>query len=294
MMVNNADWLIELGYIDFLREIGRHFSVNQMLQHETYRDRLQGSGLSFIEMNYVLLQAYDFLHLYREYGCTLQVGGSDQWFNILAGTELIRRADGGEAFALVAPLITTASGAKMGKTEAGAVWLAPERTSPYDFYQFWVNTEDADVGRFLRFFTFLPEDEIKRLEPLEGAELRSAKEILAFEVTRIVHGEAAADEARQAARALFGGDGGSLDAVPTTAVPAERLADGIDVVELLVLGSLAPSRGAARRLIEQGGAYLGDRRVDAPDSRVTRDQLEQDGLLVRAGKKRFHRFVVAE
>jgi tyrosyl-tRNA synthetase len=293
LMVNNADWLLQLGYIDFLREIGRHFSVNQMLQHETYRERLQGSGLSFIEMNYVLLQAYDFLHLYREYGCTLQIGGTDQWFNILAGTELIRRADGGEAFALVAPLITTASGAKMGKTEAGAVWLAPERTSPYDFYQFWVNTEDADVGRFLRFFTFLPDDEIARLSSLEGAELRGVKEILATEVTRLVHGEAAADEARQAARALFGGNGGSLDAVPTTAVPAERLADGIDVIELLVLGSLAPSRGAARRLIEQGGAYLGDRRVDGPDSRVTRDQLEQEGVLVRAGKKRFHRFVVA-
>jgi tyrosyl-tRNA synthetase len=292
-MVNNADWLPGLRYIEFLREIGRHFSVNQMLQHETYRDRLQGSGLSFIELNYVLLQAYDFLHLYREDGCTLQVGGSDQWFNILAGTELIRRADGGEAFALVAPLITTASGAKMGKTEAGAVWLSPERTSPYDFYQFWVNTEDADVGRFLRFFTFFPADEIKRLEALEGAKLRGAKEILATEVTRIVHGEAAADEAKQAARALFGGNGGSLDAVPTTAVPAERLTDGIDVVELLVLGSLAPSRGAARRLIEQGGAYLGDRRVDAPDSRVTRAQLEADGLLIRAGKKRFHRFVVA-
>jgi len=292
LMVNNADWLMQLGYIDFLREIGRHFSVNQMLQHETYRDRLQGSGLSFIELNYVLLQAYDFLHLYREYGCTLQVGGSDQWFNILAGAELIRRADGGEAFALVAPLITTASGVKMGKTEAGAVWLSPERTSPYDFYQFWVNTEDADVGRFLRFFTFFSEDEIKRLSALEGAELRAAKEILATEVTRIVHGAAAADEAKQAARALFGGAGGSLDAVPTTAVPAERLEDGIEVVELLVLGSLAPSRGAARRLIEQGGAYLGDRRVDAADSRVTRDQLEQDGVLIRAGKKRFHRFVI--
>jgi tyrosyl-tRNA synthetase len=293
-MVNNADWLLKLGYIDFLREIGRHFSVNQMLQHETYRERLQGSGLSFIEMNYVLLQAYDFLHLHREYGCTLQVGGSDQWFNILAGTELIRRADGGEAFALVAPLITTASGVKMGKTEAGAVWLDPQRTSPYDFYQFWVNTEDADVGRFLRFFTFFPEDEIKRLAALEGAELRGAKEILATEVTRIVHGEAAAEEARQAARALFGGNGGSLDAVPTTTVPPQRLADGIEVVDLLVLGSLAPSRGAARRLIEQGGAYLGDRRVDAPDARVTRDQLEHDGLLLRAGKKRFHRFVVAQ
>ena len=290
-MVNNADWLLGLGYIDFLREIGRHFSVNQMLQHETYRERLQGSGLSFIEMNYVLLQAYDFLHLYREYGCTLQVGGSDQWFNILAGSELIRRADGGEAFALVAPLITTASGAKMGKTEAGAVWLSPERTTPYAFYQFWVNTEDADVARFLRFFTFFPEDEIKRLAALEGAELRTAKEILAFAVTSIVHGEAAATEAQQGARALFGGDGGSLEHVPTTTVPTDQLVGGIEVVDLLVLGQLAASRGAARRLIGQGGVSLGDRRIDTPDVRVGHDELSGNGLLLRAGKKRFHRFV---
>src|SRR4051794_1579501 len=293
LMVNNADWLPNLRYIDFLREIGRHFSVNQMLQHGTYRERLQGSGLSFIEMNYVLLQAYDFLHLYREYGCTLQVGGSDQWFNILAGSELIRRADGGEAFALVAPLITTASGAKMGKTEAGAVWLSPERTSPYDFYQFWVNTEDADVGRFLRFFTFMAEDEIKRLASLGGAELRSAKEILASEVTRIVHGEAAATESQQAARALFGGDGGSLEHVPTTAVPSDQLSGGIEITDLLVLGALASSKGSARQLIRQGGVTLGDQRVDLPNLRVTREQLGEAGLLVRAGKKRFHRFVAA-
>jgi tyrosyl-tRNA synthetase len=294
LMLNNADWLPNLGYIQFLREIGRHFSVNQMLQHETYRERLQGSGLSFIEMNYVLLQAYDFLHLYREYGCTLQVGGSDQWFNILAGSELIRRADGGEAYALVAPLITTASGAKMGKTEAGAVWLSPERTSPYDFYQFWVNTEDADVGRFLRFFTFLPEDEIVRLTALAGAELRSSKELLAHQVTSMVHGAAAATDAQQAARALFGRGGGSLEGVPTTAVTEDQLTDGIEVVDLLVLGALAASRGAARRLIGQGGVSLGDQRVDAADLRIGRSQLEQDGLLIRAGKKRFHRFIVAK
>ena len=294
LMLNNADWLPNLGYIQFLRDIGRHFSVNQMLQHETYRERLNGSGLSFIELNYVLLQAYDFLHLYREYGCTLQVGGSDQWFNILAGSELIRRADGGEAYALVAPLITTASGAKMGKTEAGAVWLSPERTSPYDFYQFWVNTEDADVGRFLRFFTFLPEDEIIRLAALEGAELRSSKELLAFEVTSMVHDAAAATDAQQAARALFGGDGGSLEGVPTTTIPEDQLTDGIEVVDLLVLGALAASRGAARRLIGQGGVSLGDRRVDAADFRISRSQFEQDGLLIRAGKKRFHRFILAQ
>jgi tyrosyl-tRNA synthetase len=291
LMVDNADWLLELGYVDFLREIGRHFSVNQLLQHETYRERLQGSGLSFIELNYALLQAYDFLHLYREHGCRLQIGGSDQWFNILAGTELIRRVEGGEAFALVTPLIATASGAKMGKTETGAVWLDSDRTSPYEFYQYWVNTEDPDVGRFLRLFTFLPEEEIRRLEALEGAELRAAKETLAFEVTRLRDGEAAARKAQASARALFGGAEGSLDAVPTTAIPAERLARGVEVVDLLQTCGLAPSKAAARRLIEQGGAYLGDRRVESPDQRVVREDLGADGLLLRAGKKRYHRLV---
>jgi tyrosyl-tRNA synthetase len=294
LMVDNAEWLLELRYVDFLREIGRHFSVNQLLQHETYRERLQGSGLSFIELNYALLQAYDFLHLYREHGCRLQIGGSDQWFNILAGTELIRRVEGGEAFALVTPLITTASGAKMGKTETGAVWLDSDRTSPYEFYQYWVNTEDADVGRFLRLFTFLPEEEIRRLEALAGAELRAAKEILAFEVTRLRDGEAAAREAQASARALFGGTEGSLDAVPTTAIPAERLAPGVEVVELLQTCGLAPSKAAARRLIEQGGAYLGDRRVESPDQRLVREDLGTDGLLLRAGKKRYHRIVAAD
>jgi len=292
LMINNADWLLELRYVDFLREIGRHFTVNQMLQHETYRDRLQNSSLSFLELNYVLLQAYDFLHLYKEYGCILQLGGTDQWFNILAGTELIRRVEGGEAFALVTPLVTTSSGAKMGKTEAGAVWLDPARTPPYDFYQYWINTEDPDVGRFLRFFTFLPDAEIQQLTAVEGSELRHAKEVLALEVTRIVHGEEAAQEAQRAARALFGGDGGALDAVPTTALSDAQVAGGIEAVDLLVLAELAPSRGAARRLIQQGGAYLGDRRIDAPDARVTADELGNGGLLIRAGKKRFHRFIL--
>jgi tyrosyl-tRNA synthetase len=293
-MLDNADWLLELGYIEFLRDTGRHFTVNQLLQHETYRERFQGSGLSFIELNYALVQAYDFLHLYRQYGCILQIGGSDQWFNILAGTELIRRAAGGEAFALVTPLITTASGAKMGKTEQGAVWLDPARTSPYDFYQYWVNVEDPDVGRFLRIFTFMPEGEVRRLEALEGAEIRAAKEILAFEVTRLRDGEEAAREAQAAARALFRGDGeGGLAATPTTAIPADRLADGVEVVELLVLSGLAPSKGAARRLIQQGGAYLGDRRVERDDEKVAREDLGSDGLLLRAGKKRYHRIVAA-
>ena len=294
LLLDNAEWLLELRYVDFLREIGRHFSVNQLLQHETYRERLQGSGLSFIELNYALLQAYDFLHLYREHGCRLQIGGSDQWFNILAGTELIRRVTGGEAFALVTPLITTASGAKMGKTERGAVWLDAERTSPYEFYQYWVNTEDPDVGRFLRLFTFLPEEEIRRLESLEGAELRDAKEVLAFEVTRLRDGEAAAREVRASARALFSGDRGNLETVPTTGIPAARLDEGIEAAELFQTCGLAPSKAAARRLIDQGGAYLGDQRVERADQRVTRADLGGNGLLLRAGKKRYHRVVAAD
>ena len=309
LMLDNADWLLELRYVDFLREIGRHFSVNQLLQHETYRERLRSSGLSFIELNYALLQAYDYLHLYREHDCHLQTGGSDQWFNILAGTELIRRAEGGEAFALVTPLIATASGAKMGKTAAGAVWLDPARTSPYDFYQYWVNVEDADVGRFLRIFTFLPEDEIRRLESLEGAELRAAKEVLAFEVTSLRDGKEEAEKQRTNSHTLFGPrvqsatqSGGAavrlsatarltVDAMATTILPAERLADGIDVPELLVLASLAGSKREATRLIEQGGVSLDDRRVASPSERVTRDDVGPDGVLLRVGKKRYRRVV---
>jgi len=291
VMVNNADWLMKLGYIDFLREVGRHFSVNQLLQHETYRQRLEGHGLSFIELNYALCQAYDYLHLFREQGCVLQIGGTDQWFNILAGVDLIRRVEAKEAFALVSPLITTASGAKMGKTAGGAVWLSPERTSPYDFYQYWMNTEDADVGRFFRLFTFLPDDEIADYERLPGAELRSAKERLALEVTALTHGREAAHDAQAAARAVFGGAGGSLESVPTTRVTAEQLRDGIEVVELLVLSDLAPSKAAARRLIQQGGAYVGDRRVDDPAQRIGTASIGEDGVLLRAGKKRYHRIV---
>ena len=291
LMVNNADWLLKLGYLEFLRDIGRHFSVNQLLQHETYRQRLEGHGLSFIELNYALVQAYDFLHLFREHGCRLQIGGTDQWFNILSGVELIRRVEGAEAFALVSPLITTASGAKMGKTAGGAVWLDPDRTSPYDFYQYWRDTEDADVGRFFRLFTFLPEEEVRRYEALAGAEVNEAKERLAYEVTAITHGAEAAREARAAAKALFGGDGGNLEAVPTTAVPPDQLAGGVDVVDLLVLSTLAPSKAAARRLILQGGAYVGDDRVDDPTQRITREAIGEAGLLLRAGKKRYHRIV---
>ncbi len=294
ILVDNSEWLLKLNYLDFLRTVGRHMSVNRMLSMDSVKLRLEREQpMSFIEFNYMILQAYDFVELKKRYNCALQMGGSDQWGNIVNGVELGRRMEQFELFGLTQPLITTASGAKMGKTEAGAVWLSPERTTPYAFYQFWVNTEDADVGRFLRYFTFFPEDEIKRLAALGGAELRSAKEILAFEVTRIVHGEPAAAEAQQAARALFGGEGGSLEHVPTTTLPADRLTDGIDVVELLVLGALASSKSVARQLIKQGGVSLGDNRIETADARLTREQLGDQGILLRAGKKRFHRFVAA-
>ena len=293
IMVNNADWLTKLNYIEFLRDIGVHFSVNQMLAMDTYRTKLESeAGLTFLEFNYALLQGYDFLHLYREYHCVLQMGGSDQWANSLAGLDLIRKLEGGRSFVLVFPLLTTSSGAKMGKTAAGAVWLNPEMTSPYEFYQYWINTEDADVGRFLALYTFLPMSEVRELARLEGAEIRQAKEVLAFEVTRIVHGEEAAVEARTASRALFSGAGGELEAVPTTRVSASEMEAGIPVTQLFSMTGLTSSRGESRRLIQQGGAYINDRRVDAADEVVTSSALEDGSLLLRSGKKKYHRVVV--
>jgi tyrosyl-tRNA synthetase len=287
--VDNADWLTSLRYLEFLRDIGRHFSVNRMLAAEAYRQRME-KGLSFIEFNYQILQAYDFLVLHRQYGCALQVGGDDQWGNILAGTDLIRRLHQAETYALTFPLITTATGAKMGKTAAGAVWLSPERTSPFDFYQYFVNVDDRDVGRFLKLLTFLPIDEITRLSALEGAELRMAKQTLAFEVTAIVHGKAAAETAQSAARAAFGGGGGDL--VPTHAVAAPELSSGIKTVDLLVAAGLAPSKSAARRLVEQGGVRLGLRKVPSIDDVVRVDEIAADGTLLYAGKKHVRRIVV--
>jgi tyrosyl-tRNA synthetase len=292
LMVNNADWLMPLKYIDFLREIGVHFSVNRMLAAEAYRSRLdRESGLSFIEFNYQILQAYDFLQLYKNHHCVLQIGGNDQWGNILAGVDLIRRVAGGEAYALTFPLMTTSSGAKMGKTASGAVWLDAERLSPYEFYQYWINTEDADVERFLKIYTFLPLEEIAGLGALEGAELRRAKEVLAYEVTRLTHGQQEADQARETSRALFGGGAAPAD-VPTTALPAAELAAGLAVTELFERVGLVKSRSEARRLIQQGGAYLGDAQVAAVDAVVTAADVPADGLLLRAGKKRYHRVTV--
>ncbi|HEY7067139.1 MAG TPA: tyrosine--tRNA ligase [Chloroflexota bacterium] len=298
LMVNNADWLVPLHYIEFLRDVGRHFNVNQMLHHDTYRDRIgTDAGLSFVEFNYMLVQSYDFLHLYRAHQCVLQLGGSDQWANIVEGVGLIRKTEGAAAYGLTSPLIATASGAKMGKTEAGAVWLDPARTSPYDYYQHWINTEDPDVGRFLTLFTFLPMDEVRALGRLEGADLRQAKERLAFEATRLTHGEAAAAEARRAARELFAGgrsDGlsaAALAAVPQTAVPRAELKDGIRADDLFVRSGLCSSKGDARRLIQPGGAYVNEQPVAHPDATFTLADLRDGALLLRKGKKQYHRIV---
>ena len=259
LIINNAEWLLELNYIAFLREIGRHFSVNRMLAAESYKMRME-TGLSFIEFNYQLLQAYDFLHLYRTHGCVLQMGGNDQWGNILAGVDLIRRLEGAESYALTFPLLTTSSGAKMGKTAKGAVWLDAERMSPYDFYQFWINTADADVDRFLNIYTFLPLEQIAELGRLQGAETRKAKQVLAYEVTQLIHGVDAADKARDASRALFGA--GANDAsVPTTQLTVEEIGEGLDVATLFQKAGLCRSRSEARRLVQQGGAYIDDEKV---------------------------------
>jgi len=299
--VDNADWLLPLKYIEFLRDIGRHFSVNRMLAAEAYKLRLE-RGLSFIEFNYQLLQAYDYLSLYRKYNCTLQMGGDDQWGNILAGVDLVRRVEGATVEALTFPLLTTASGAKMGKTAQGAVWLDAAQFSPYDFYQYWVDCDDRDVGRFLRMFTLVPLDEIRRLEALQGSGLNEAKRILAYEATKITHGELEADKARKAAAAAFvkitGPSGakaevvGDLTVLPTTAVPRSRLEAGLAPAGLFTEVGLTPSRKEAKRMIEQGGLYVNDERIDSIERLITLKDLGPDGgLLIKAGKKKVHRIV---
>jgi len=301
--VDNADWLLPLNYVGFLRDIGRHFSVNRMLAAEAYKIRLE-KGLSFIEFNYQLLQAYDYLTLSRKYSCTLQMGGDDQWGNILAGIDLIRRADGRAVEALTFPLLTTASGAKMGKTAQGAVWLDAALFSPYDFYQYWVNCDDRDVGRFLKIFTLLPLDEVRRLEVLKDSGINEAKRILAYEATKITHGEVDADNARKAAAAAFGGKTvvpdpgpgsfsvGDITVLPTTTVLRARLEAGIGPAELFTEVGLTPSRREAKRLVEQGGLYVNDERIDTAERLLTIKDLGPDGgMLLQAGKKKFHRVV---
>jgi tyrosyl-tRNA synthetase len=289
---NNADWLMRLNYIEFLRDIGRYFRVNEMIRAEAYKARLEREeGLSFIEFNYQLLQAYDFLQLFERHGCVLQMGGDDQWSNILAGTDLIRRKHQKQAFCITFPLLTTARGEKMGKTAAGAIWLDAARTSPYDFYQYWINTDDRDVRRFLALFTFLPMSEVEALGAAQGAELNAAKEVLAFEATKLCHGEAAAAEARSAAKAAFGG-GGDFSAMPTTTLTLTRLEQGIGLLDLFVETGLTESKGKARQLVQQGGAYVNDKVISDAQSRVTADDLQDGAVLLRAGKKKYHRVVV--
>ncbi|NCO37657.1 MAG: tyrosine--tRNA ligase [Armatimonadetes bacterium CG_4_10_14_3_um_filter_66_18] len=292
LLLNNADWLRPLNYIEFLRDIGKYFSVNRMLTYEAYKRRLE-TGLSFIELNYQLLQSYDFMVLNRDYNCKLQMGGDDQWGNIVAGVDLTRRVNRQEVYGMTVPLLTTATGEKMGKTAAGAVWLSGEMVAPYDYYQFWINCDDRDVARFLALYTFLPMDEVRRLSALEGAGIRQAKEVLAYEATRLTHGEADAKRAQEAARAAFGGGGRDTDAMPTTQVAAQRLEAGTPVLELFVETGLASSKKEARRLVEQGGAYVNDERIDDHEAVVLAAACRDGVLLLRAGKKKYHRVVVA-
>lgn len=285
LLADNAEWLLPLNYIEFLRDIGRHFSVNRMLAAEAYKARLE-NGLSFIEFNYQLLQAYDFLILHRRHGCVLQMGGNDQWGNILAGVELVRRIEGKEVFALTTPLLTTATGQKMGKTAKGALWLDAERVSPYDFYQYWINVDDRDVIKLLYLYTFLPLEEIEQYKKLEGAELRVAKEALAFEVTSIVHGKEQAAKERAAARALFG-EAADASEENTVKLPAENFKDGMRVIDLFHATGLASTKSEARRMIEQGGGYINRRRIESIEERVSLEDFENGHLLLRAGKKRY-------
>lgn len=294
VFLNNAQWLLSLNYIEFLRDIGKHFRVNEMIRAEGYRQRLEREmGLSFLEFNYQLLQAYDYLCLFQKYDCVLQLGGDDQWGNILAGVDLVRRIEGKRVYGLTFPLLTTAGGAKMGKTAGGAVWLDSNRTSPYEFYQYWINTDDRDVERFLAYFTFLPMDEVRRLGSLEHDEIREAKAVLAYQVTKLAHGETEADKAQETSRAAFGGGGLDLEAMPTTTIPTERLYSGIPIMELFHEVGLATSKSEARRLIQQGGAYINEKQYKAIDVVVDTNLLEEDALLLRAGKKRYHRVVLA-
>ena len=286
IMANNADWLMNLEYIPFLREIGMHFSVNRMLTAECFKSRME-KGLSFLEFNYMIMQAYDFLELNRRHGCVMQLGGDDQWSNIIAGTDLIRRKEGKQAYGMTFNLLTTSDGKKMGKTMAGAVWLDREKTTPYEFFQYWRNIEDASVEKCLALLTFLPMDEVRRLGELEGSEINHAKEVLAYEVTKLVHSKEDADAAMEAARALFTNNNASANA-PTTEVELPRLESGIAILEVLKETGLVPSSSEARRLISQGGISVNDIKVESIDFNVTADMLNDGVLMIKKGKKTYH------
>ncbi len=290
LMLNNASWLLELNYVDFLREIGVHFSVNRMLTFDCFKSRLE-KGLTFIEFNYMLMQSYDFLKLFQNYECKLELGGDDQWSNILGGIDLIRKVEGKEAYGMTFTLLTTSEGKKMGKTEKGAVWLDPQKTSPYDFYQYWRNVEDADVIKCLKLITFVPMAQIEQLSGLEGAGLNDAKKLLAYEITKLVHGAEEADKAKDAAEALFGG-GGSLENMPTTHASAQDFAGGMNILDLLVATGLAPSKAEGRRLVMQGGIAVAGEKVSGVDFAISSDLFEDGQLVIKKGKKVYHRVVI--
>lgn len=287
IVVNNADWLMNLNYVELLRDVGAHFSVNRMLSHECYKQRME-RGLTFLEFNYMIMQSYDFMELFRKYGCNMQFGGDDQWANMLGGTELIRRKLGKDAYAMTITLLLNSEGKKMGKTEKGAVWLDAEKTTPYEFFQYWRNVGDADVIKCLKMLTFVPIEEIEEMEKtMEGAQFNEAKELLAYELTKLVHGEAEADKARDAAKAVFGGSG-SDENMPTTEIPAEELNDGaMGILTLLVKAGLAPSVSEGRRLVQQGGISVNNEKITDPKSTIALDR----EIIIRKGKKIFHKII---
>jgi tyrosine--tRNA ligase len=292
IMVNNADWLMDLNYVDVLREVGAHFSVNRMLTAECYKQRME-KGLSFLEFNYMIMQSYDFYTLFQKYGCNMEFGGDDQWSNMLGGTELIRRKLGKDAYAMTINLLLNSEGKKMGKTQSGAVWLDPNKTTPFEFFQYWRNVSDADVLKCIRMLTFLPLEEIDKMESWEGAQLNEAKEILAFELTKLVHGEEEATKAKEASHALFAGGANNAN-MPTVTVTAEDFPDGeLDIISVLVKAGLCDSRGDGRRNIQQGGVSVADEKVTDISTKYTLNDFKGEGLIIRRGKKKFAK-VVAE
>ena len=288
IMVNNADWLLNLNYIELLREVGACFSVNNMLRAECYKQRME-KGLSFLEFNYMIMQSYDFYHLFQHYGCNMQFGGDDQWSNMLGGTELIRRKLGKDAQAMTITLLLNSEGKKMGKTASGAVWLDPNKTTPYDFYQYWRNVGDQDVLKCIRMLTFLPLEQIDEMDKWEGSQLNRAKEILAYELTALVHGEEEAKKAEESAKALFGAGGNNANMPTSTLTDADFENGNINVLSMLVATGLCPSRGEARRLVQQGGVTIDDVKVASIDESLARERFEGEGVIVRKGKKVFHR-----
>ena len=291
LLVNNPDWLINLNYIELLRDLGAHFSVNRMLTAECYKQRME-KGLSFLEFNYMIMQSYDFFNLYKEYGCNMQFGGDDQWSNMLGGTELIRRKLGKDAYAMTITLLLNSEGKKMGKTQSGAVWLDPKKTSPYDFYQYWRNVADADVLKCLRMLTFLPLEQIDEMDKWEGSQLNKAKEILAYELTALVHGEEEAKKADTAAKSLFAG-GAKGGSVPTTEITKDELGEGLQIIEVLEKCKLIPSRGEGRRLVQQGGVRVNEEKVTDIGTVITAEMCDEDGIImIQKGKKTFHQLKV--